>query len=144
MEAHAVWLLFPGEIASDLSQFHHRRIAEWHQGNMGSYELLELCEYMPDRGALKPAIRRQNPLHPWLLDPSEVEAAVLQAANELSILRAAQAPQATSEEIGSKLFIQPSRLRDLVAERIETDELREDVMAMADRTLTDDEGYEDY
>ena len=139
MEAHAVWLVFPGEIASDLSQFHHRRIAEWHQGTMNSYELLELCEYMPDQGVLKPAIRRANPLHPWLLDPSEVEAAVLQAANELSILRAVQAPQATSEEIGSKLFIHPSRLRDLVVEQIETDELREDVLAMADRNPADEE-----
>jgi hypothetical protein len=140
MEAHAVWLTFPGEIAADLSRFHHRRIADWHQGTLCSYELLELCEYMPEHGALKPAIRRANPLHPWLLDPSEPEAALLQAANELAILRAVQAPQADSEEIGSKLFITPSRMRDLVMARVETDELREDVFAMADRTSADEDG----
>lgn len=139
MEAHAVWLLFPGEIAADLSRFHRRRIADWHQGNMGSYELLELCEYMPDHGALKPAIRRANPLHEWLADPSETEAAVLQAANELAVIRAVQAPQADSEEMGSKIFIAPSKLRDLVTERIETAEAREDVFAMAERSDDDDE-----
>src|SRR5688500_8954381 len=57
MEALWIWSQFPRQIASDLSEFHHRRIAEWHQGFMSSYELLELMEFMNDRGAFKTAAR---------------------------------------------------------------------------------------
>ena len=57
MAALWIWRQFPRQIASDLSQFHHRRIAEWHDGTMSSYELLELVEHLPDRGAYKTACR---------------------------------------------------------------------------------------
>lgn len=52
-----IWRQFPRQIASDLSRFHHRRITEWHHGDMGSYELLELIEHLPDDGAFKTAVR---------------------------------------------------------------------------------------
>lgn len=57
MGALWIWRQFPRQIASDLSQFHHRRIAEWHDGTMSSYEFLELVDLLPDRGAFKTASR---------------------------------------------------------------------------------------
>lgn len=42
MEAMAFWRVFPRQIASDLRRFFHAHIADWHQGRMSSYELLEL------------------------------------------------------------------------------------------------------
>ena len=57
MEAQWTWRQFPRQIASDLSEFHHRRIADWHSGAMSSYELLELLEFMNERGAFKTAMR---------------------------------------------------------------------------------------
>lgn len=72
MEALWIWRQFPKQIASDLSQYHHRRIADWHRGTvdehgeliLSSYELLELLEYMPERGAFKTAMRGGE----WPLD----------------------------------------------------------------------------
>jgi hypothetical protein len=80
MEAQWIWRQFPKQIASDLSQYHHRRIAEWHQGEMISYELLELLEHMPDRGAFKTAYRGG--------EYSEEEITWRHIANELARLRA--------------------------------------------------------
>src|SRR5262245_65692247 len=57
MGALWIWRQFPRQIASDLSRFHQRRIAEWHDGTMLSYELLELMEFFPDDGALRTAQR---------------------------------------------------------------------------------------
>lgn len=140
MEAQALWRVFPGQIASDLSQYHHRRIAEWHQGDMGSYELLELCEYMPDEGRLKAALRRRMPLHPWLLHPwSEPAHARFQTANELSILRSAQVPSFNSDDIGSTVFMSPDLMQDRVERQLELEEAREGVYAMADRTRHEDD-----
>ena len=80
MEALWIWRQFPGQIASDLSQFHHRRIAEWHRGEMSSFELLELCEWMDDGGRLKEALRGGR----WTLQQI-IEA---ETFNELARLRA--------------------------------------------------------
>lgn len=65
LEALWIWSRYPRQIASDLSQFHHRRIADWHRGRrdeygdlvLSSYELLELLEFMPEEGAFKKAAR---------------------------------------------------------------------------------------
>lgn len=57
MGALWIWRQFPRQIASDLSQYHHRRIAEWHDGTMSSYEFLELVDHLPDRGAFRTACR---------------------------------------------------------------------------------------
>lgn len=80
LEALWLWRQFPRQIASDLSQFHHRRIAEWHQGDMSSYELLELLEWMPERGAFKTCARGG--------EYSEEEMTWRHIANELARLRA--------------------------------------------------------
>ncbi len=66
MEALWLWRQFPRQIASDLSRFHcGRRISDWHRGTcdergclvLSSYELLELVEFLPERGAFKTAAR---------------------------------------------------------------------------------------
>ena|SRR5271157_4593710 len=110
MLAQASWRQWPGEIASDLSRFHHRRIKDWHRGDMDSYELLELCEYMPDEGALKTAMRG---------DLCERDEAIRQIANEIAVLRAGMVPDADSSDYGSHLFIPPPVLRAM-AEQAET------------------------
>jgi hypothetical protein len=123
MEALWVWRQYPRQIASDLSQYHHRRIAEWHRGDMSSYELLELLEFMPDRGAFKKAVRGNE----W----SEEEAIWAQVANELAILRAVQAPKVKGERYGSRLWFSPAKLREMAAEAEEQEELRESVYQFA-------------
>lgn len=80
MEALWIWRQFPGQIASDLSQYHHRRIAEWHSGEMSSFELLELLQWMPERGAFKTSARGN--------EYSEEEHVWRHIANELARLRA--------------------------------------------------------
>jgi hypothetical protein len=126
MAAQTLWRQYPGEIASDLSQYHRRRIADWHDGTMSSYELLELCEHLPERGALKTAARGGE----W----SQEEQAIYQIANELAVLRAAQVPQVDSGEYGSRLFLSPAKLSELAQEAAEVAEAREAVYAMADRS----------
>lgn len=42
METLTVWRMWPRQIASDLRRFFHCRIADWHRGEISSYELLEL------------------------------------------------------------------------------------------------------
>lgn len=80
LEAQWIWRQFPRQIASDLSQFHGRRIAEWHRGEMSSYELLELLEFMDDRGAFRRALRGG--------EYSEQEITWRHIANEIARLRA--------------------------------------------------------
>lgn len=126
MEALWIWSQFPREIASDLSQYHHRRIAEWHSGDMSSYELLELLEFMPEDGAFKTAVRGGD----WTHD-QEVWA---QIANELAILRAVQAPKVKAEEYGSRLRYSPSKLKQLVAEAEEQADVRESFYSFAARS----------
>jgi hypothetical protein len=122
----ALWRLYPGEIASDLSQYHHRRIADWHQGTMLSYELLELCEYMDDDGRLKTAMRQG--------EASEHRQAVFAAANETAVLRAGMVPNADSQDWGGRLFLPAYKLREAAAGVEENTEAREAVFAMADMT----------
>lgn len=66
MEALWLWRQFPRQIASDLSSFHAgRRISDWHRGTrdehghlvLSSYELIELVEFLPEKGAFKSALR---------------------------------------------------------------------------------------
>ncbi len=125
MEALWIWSQYPREIASDLSQYHHRRIAEWHSGEMSSYELLELLEFMPDKGAFKTAVRGG--------DPDEEQEVWNQIANELAIIRAVQAPKVKAEEYGSRIRYSPSKLKALVAEAEEQTEVRETFYSFAAR-----------
>lgn len=115
MEALAFWRLYPRQIASDLRRFWHLRIADWHQGRLSSFELLELfgvslveedeenqirticADFAPEEGALAAAMRDG--------DRPEWKQAVVQSANELSVLRVAQVPGADGDEYGARLFM---------------------------------------
>jgi hypothetical protein len=119
-----VWRRHPREIASDLSQYHGRRITEWHYGDMLSYELLELCEFMDADGAYKTA-QRQG-------EPSERAAAVFATANETAVLRAGMVPGADGDIYGARFFIPPRLLRDMAEQAQESDAARESIFAMAD------------
>jgi hypothetical protein len=90
MAALTVWREHPGEIAADLRRHYGVRIADWHQGVMCSYELLELCDFMPDDGAFKTALR-DGAL-------CERDEAILQTANEVAVLRAGMVPGADSDD----------------------------------------------
>jgi hypothetical protein len=116
MLAQASWREHPGEIASDLSRYHGLKIRDWHRGDMDSYELLELCQYLPEDSALKTAIRG---------DLCERDEAIRQIANEIAVLRAGMVPDADSEDYGSHLFIPPPVLRAMVEHAEEADEARD-------------------
>src|ERR1700741_546097 len=75
-----IWRQYPRQIASDLSRYHRRRIAEWHREEMSSYELLELLEYMDEEGALKSALRGG--------EYSEARSDIRHLTNEVARLRA--------------------------------------------------------
>lgn len=92
---------------------------------MSSYELLELLEFMPDRGAFKTAVRGGD----W----DEEQEVWAQIANELAILRAVQAPKVKAEEYGSRIRYSPSKLKALVAEAEEQTEVRETFYSFAAR-----------
>lgn len=125
MEAHWLWRQYPRQIASDLSQYHHRRIKEWHDGAMSSYELLELLEFMPERGAFKTAVRG--------FEFSGDEKVWAQIANELAVLRAGYMPKVKGEEYGSTIFYSPSKLRELAEQAEAQTEVREEFYAFAAR-----------
>lgn len=83
-----LWMQWPRQIASDLSQYHNRRIADWHRGRrdehgdlvLGSYELMELLDQLPDESRFRTAIRGG--------EVSAKDAVQRHIANELSLLRA--------------------------------------------------------
>jgi hypothetical protein len=126
MEALWIWRQFPRQIASDLSQFHHRRIAEWHSLDMSSYELLELLEFMPEEGAFKTAARGG--------EYSEQELVWRHISNELARLRA------TMHAVHGGKKYEPPILQSKAQQRAEVEgaeaaeERREEVYAFADRT----------
>jgi hypothetical protein len=131
-----LWRRYPGEIASDLSQFHGRRIADWHRGTIGedgylimaSGELWEFLQYMDDDGAFKTALRDG--------EPSQQRKAILQTANETAVFRAGMVPGADGEQWGSQLFFTPSKLRELVESDEELTEARGEIMAIGSKTTT--------
>lgn len=89
--------MFPRQIASDLRRFFGVRIADWHDGSMSSYELLELfgvsfvddeesrtrsikVDFAPEDGAVAKALRGGA----W----SEAELIRAETFNEIARLRA--------------------------------------------------------
>lgn len=58
LAALELWLRFPTELESDLSEFHRRSIREWHYGTMSSRELLVLAKHMNPMGAFRKAARK--------------------------------------------------------------------------------------
>ena len=155
MTAQMVWRRWPRQIASDLQRFFGRRIADWHSGEMSSYELLELfgvsviddpatetrtirVDFAPDNGALAAALRGGE-LPEW-------QQMVRQSANTLAVLRAAQVPGAAADEYGERLFFPLSKLLEIEDEeqrrRDEEQRMREtgaDASMSAMWTQPDDE-----
>lgn len=120
-----VWRRWPRQIASDLQRFFHRRIADWHQGRMSSYELLELfgisidddpvekvrtirVDFAPEHGALAAALRGGE-LPEW-------QQMLRQSTNTLAVLRAAQVPGAQADEYGERLFFPLAKIAEIDAE----------------------------
>jgi hypothetical protein len=83
---------------------------------MDSYELLELCDHLPDDSALKTAIRG---------DLSERDEMLRQIANEIAVLRAGMVPNAHGEDYGSHLFMAAGKLREMADAASEAQEARD-------------------
>lgn len=90
---------------------------------MSSYELLELLEFMPERGAFKTAARGG--------EFSGEEKVWAQIANEIAVLRAAFVPKAKGEEYGSQIHLSPLKLQELVDKAEAQTEVRESFYAFA-------------
>jgi hypothetical protein len=105
-----VWRRWPRQIASDLRRFFHCSIADWHQGRLSSFELLELfrVDFAPEDGALAKELRGGE-LPEW-------QQMVRQSANTLAVLRAAQVPNAQADEYGERLFFPLAKLAEIDAE----------------------------
>jgi hypothetical protein len=98
---------------------------------MSSYELLELLEFMPDRGAFKKAVSGG--------EFTDEEAVWAQIANELAVLRAATAPKVKAERYGSRLWFSKAKLREMAAAEEEQEELRESIYKFARRSSKPEE-----
>lgn len=125
-EALWLWRQFPRQIASDLSRFHHRRIADWHDGTMSSYELLELLEFMPDDGAFKAAMRNGEFSHDqqiWRY-----------IATELAKLRATTHVVHGGESYSPRIYPTLAEMKEMADEAERVEEARESIFAFADRT----------
>jgi hypothetical protein len=140
MEALTIWRTFPRQIASDLQRFFQRRIAEWHSGEMSSFELLELfgasvvddpekktrtirVDFAPENGAVADALRGG--------ERPEWKRMLAQSANIAAFFRASKMPDADTDEYGEQLFLPVRRQRELEAERMELEDERR-------RTQSDD------
>ena len=119
LEALWLWRQFPRQIASDLSRFHRRRIAEWHQGAMSSYELLELLEFMPEEGALGKAVRCG--------EFSESQKVWRFIATELSKLRAGYHAVHGGEKYVPKVFLTLAEYEEMVDDAESAEQSREAV-----------------
>ena len=93
---------------------------------MSSYELLELLEFMPERGNFKSAVRGG--------EYCEDEQIWAQIANELSVLRSAYVPSVKGEQYGSRIYYSPALMRKLIDEAEDQREVRESVYAFATRS----------
>lgn len=94
---------------------------------MSSYELLELLEFMNDRGAFKIAARGGE----W----SKEEAIWVLIANELSKLRATLhvVHGGKGAAYSPMVFLSPSELREMTEKAEEQEEVRESIYAFADQ-----------
>lgn len=90
---------------------------------MSSYELLELLEFMPERGAFKTAARGG--------EYSGEEKVWVQIANEIAVLRAAYVPKVNGEDWGSQLHYSPRKLQELAEKAEAQTEVRESFYAFA-------------
>jgi hypothetical protein len=90
---------------------------------MSSYELLELLEFMPERGAFKTAARGG--------EYSGEEKVWVQIANEIAVLRASYVPKVKGEEYGSQLHFSPLKIKEMVDKADAQAEVRESFYAFA-------------
>lgn len=94
---------------------------------MSSYELMELLEFMPERGAFKTAARGG--------EYSGDEKIWVQIANEVAVLRAAYVKGVKGEEYGSTIFYSPVKLREMADKAEAQAEVREGFYAFASRDM---------
>jgi hypothetical protein len=99
---------------------------------MSSYELLELCEYMPDEGRLKTAMRDG--------DPSDLQQAIMQTANETAVLRAGMVAQSDGSQWGSRMFVPQRKIDEMVRDAQDTEEMLENVKSVMRRSSKREEG----
>jgi hypothetical protein len=92
---------------------------------MSSYELLELLEFMPERGAFKSAARGG--------EFAGDERVWVQIANELAVLRAAHVPGVKGQDYGSTIFYSPLKLKELAEQADAQTEVREEFYKFATR-----------
>ena len=90
---------------------------------MSSYELLELLEFMPERGAFKTAARGG--------EYSQEEKVWVQIANELAVIRAGLMPKVKGEEYGSQLHYSPLKLQEMIEKADAQTEVRESFYSFA-------------
>lgn len=90
---------------------------------MSSYELLELLEFMPERGAFKTAARGG--------EYSGEEKVWAQIANEIAVLRASFLPKVKGEEYGSQIHLSTLKLRELAEKAEAQTEVRESFYSFA-------------
>lgn len=95
---------------------------------MSSHELIELCEYMHDDGRLKTAMRDG--------EPSELQQAVLQIANETAVMRAGSFPDSDGKKWGSRMFLGPSLIKELLQDAEETEAFMDRVKGLMRRSTT--------
>lgn len=126
LQALWIWRQFPRQIASDLSQFHGRRIAEWHRGDMSSFELLDLIEFMDDDGALKTAMRGG--------EYSEDQLAVRHLANEVARLRATMHAVHGGRKYDPPLLLSKAEQNIEHEDSMAAEQRREDFFSFADRS----------
>ena len=121
LEALQVWRLYPGEIESDLSRYHHLDIKEWHQGRMSSRRLLTLIRFLPDESATKTAARLGDWTEGRYLDASVV--------NELRLMRADLAAIFAGGGDEPDLFRSPYQERVIAEREKARSSLRDKVLA---------------
>lgn len=103
---------------------------------MSSYELLELLEYMPDKGAFKTAVRGG--------EFAEDELTWRHIANELARLRATMHAVHGGQRYDPPLLLSHSEQIAEIRQAEAAEERREDFFAFADRTpQTADDGFVD-
>lgn len=133
LEALGIWRQFPRQIASDLSQYHGRRIAEWHSGDMLSFEFLELVENLPERGAFKTALRGG--------EYSDEELTFRHLANEVARLRATMHAVHGGQKYTPPTLKSKAELRAELVDAEQSEDRREDFFGFADRTPESSKPY---
>lgn len=125
-----MWRLYPGEIESDLSRYHHLDIKEWHQGRMSSRRLLTLVKHLPAESATKTAARHGDWTEHTYLDAATV--------NEIRLMRADLASIFAGGGEEPDLFRSPYQEKMIAQREQQRDQVRNTVLAQLHRKKGDD------